>query len=418
MKKLLILGTSFGSVEIIKCAHARNIYTIVTDYNDKEHSLAKQYADECWDLSTSDLDALEKKCREEAVDGILASVSQFNIEMQFQLCDRLNLPKYCTWDAWHYTRDKRDFKDLCIKHGVPVATDYYVSENLTDEELDKINYPVVVKPVDQGGNAGITYCYNHDDLRKAYAYARSVSDNPKVVIERFLDGREYGAFYVLLNGETRLLSFWEMFNQEGELTNIYSINVTLSNHLQQYLDEVDKNFREVMKDAGYSNGVGWIETIRDKDGHFYVLEAGYRLSGEMLPAPIAEISGFDPLSWLIDSALGIKHTEEDLPPEMEKPYEKVACSYMLWANQNGTIDSVEGLEEIARDYDAQVDFLRYKGFEVRKNSPMGEILFVGKNRKEICNIIENINKKVHVKIKDGKDILIRFTDFDKILSLD
>lgn len=415
MKKLLIMGTSFGSVEIVKCAQSKGIYTIVTDYNDKEHSLAKQYADECWDISTSDLDALEKKCREEKIDGVLASVSQYNIEMQFHLCDRLNLPKYCTWDAWHYTRDKRDFKDLCIRHGVPVATDYYVSEKLTDEELDKIKYPVVVKPVDQGGNAGITYCYNHDDLRKAYAYARSVSDNPKIVIERFLDGCEYGAFYVLLNGESRLLSFWEMFNQEGELSNIYSINVTLSNHLDQYLEEVDSNFREAMKEAGYTNGVGWIETIRDKDGHFYVLEAGYRLSGEMLPAPIADISGFDPISWLIDTALGVEHSESDLPAEMKKPYEKIACSYMLWANKDGIIDSIEGLEEIAQKYGAQVDFLRNKGFEAKKNSPMGEILFVGNSRQEICEMIEDINNTASVRRQDGEDILIRFTNFDKIL---
>ena len=65
-----------------------------------------------------------------------------------------------------------------------------------------------------------------------------------------------------------------------------------------------------------------------------------------------------------------------------------------------------------------MDFLRYKGFEVKKNSPMGEILFVGRNRQEICDIIEGINNKAHIRIQDGKDILIRFTDFDKILSTD
>ena len=98
-KKLLVLGTSFGSVEIVQRAKARGIHTIVTDYYDAEHSLAKQYADETWDISTSDLDALEKKCREEKVDGVIASVSQYNIEMQFRLAERLGLPKYCTWEG-------------------------------------------------------------------------------------------------------------------------------------------------------------------------------------------------------------------------------------------------------------------------------------------------------------------------------
>ena len=415
-KKLLVLGTSFGSVEIVQRAKARGIHTIVTDYYDAEHSLAKQYADETWDISTSDLDALEKKCREEKVDGVIASVSQYNIEMQFRLAERLGLPKYCTWDAWHYTRDKRDFKDLCIRNGVPVATDYYVTEALTDEELDKIQYPVAVKPVDQGGNAGITFCHNHEEVRKAYAYARSVSESPKVVIERFLDGVEYGGFYVLLNGESRLLSFWEMFNPEGELNNIYSISVTLSRHLDQYLEEVDKPFRAAMKEGGYTNGVGWIETIRDKDGHFYVLEAGYRLSGEMLPAPIAEISGFDPINWLIDTSLGIAHTPEDLPAEQRKPYEKLACSYMLWANRDGELTEIRGLEEAAEKTGAQIDFLRQPGFEVKKNSPMGEALFTGNSAQEICDKIRTINETVSIRIRSGEDILVRFTDYDKLLT--
>lgn len=418
MKKLLIMGTSFGSVELVQRAKARGIHTIVTDYFDREHSLAKRYADECWNLSTSDLDALETKCREEKIDGVLASVSQYNIEMQFRLCDRLGLPKYCNWDAWHYTRDKRDFKDLCIRHGVPVAKDYYVSEALTDEELNRIQYPVAVKPVDQGGNTGITFCHGPGELRTAYAYARSVSESPKVVIERFLDGKEYTAFYVLLNGEARLLSFWEMYNEEGELTNIYSVNVTLSGHLSQFLEEVDRPFRKAMKDGHYTNGVGWIEMIRDRDGHFYVLEAGYRLSGEMLTSPIAEISGFDPLNWLIDTALGIPHTSEDLPPDMTKPYGRLACSYMLWTKKAGVLGEIRGLEQVAQETGAQVDFLRYKGFEVKQHSPMGEILFTGNNVQEICDKIRLMNDRLSIRLENGEDNLIRFTGFEKLLAED
>ena len=43
-------------------------------------------------------------------------------------------------------KDRQDFKELCKSLGVPLATDYYLTDELTDEEVDKVQFPVVVKP--------------------------------------------------------------------------------------------------------------------------------------------------------------------------------------------------------------------------------------------------------------------------------
>ena len=42
MKKLLLLGTSIGSVEIVQTAKEMGYYTIVTDNLDPELSIAKK----------------------------------------------------------------------------------------------------------------------------------------------------------------------------------------------------------------------------------------------------------------------------------------------------------------------------------------------------------------------------------------
>ena len=46
MKKLLMLGTCKGSIEMLKTAKKKNIYTIVTDYLPPEQSFGKRIADE------------------------------------------------------------------------------------------------------------------------------------------------------------------------------------------------------------------------------------------------------------------------------------------------------------------------------------------------------------------------------------
>ena len=53
MKKLLMLGTSQGSCEMIRIARAKGIYTIVTDFDLPEKSIGKLIADEYWMINTA-----------------------------------------------------------------------------------------------------------------------------------------------------------------------------------------------------------------------------------------------------------------------------------------------------------------------------------------------------------------------------
>ena len=58
MRKVLLLGSSTGSIEIIKYLRTQDIYLIVSDYLPVEQSPAKMLADEIWDISTADVDLL------------------------------------------------------------------------------------------------------------------------------------------------------------------------------------------------------------------------------------------------------------------------------------------------------------------------------------------------------------------------
>ena len=58
MKKLLMLGTSYGTGLMLDYAKSQGVHTIVTDYLEPEHSPGKLIADEYWMINTGDLDAL------------------------------------------------------------------------------------------------------------------------------------------------------------------------------------------------------------------------------------------------------------------------------------------------------------------------------------------------------------------------
>ena len=414
--KLLVLGSNFGAVEIVQAAKARGIYTIVTDYYDPSRSNAKKYADECWDISTTDTDLLADRCREAGVTAVTCGVSEFTSEMTFHLCDKLGLPKYCSWEAWSYARNKRKFKDVCIANNVRVAQDYIIKDPKDPEQTKGIHFPVVVKPIDCGGNSGVTFCNTQEELIQAFQKAREVTEHPETIIcEQRLEGREYAAGYALANGEASLIDVFSMHFQDGEPTNVYTLDCTSSGILDIYLSEIDEGIRNVFKDAGFTDGFVWIELMHDTDGHLYVLETGYRLTGGMLPYTFRDAAGFDAVNWYLDCFLGIRHSKEDLPVSQKSEYEKYGVSYLLWNNKGGEIKELIGFEKIEKDNRIDVvDFIRKPGYKLHPYSLMGEILFTCKNREEAVRLIHEINDTIQVLNTDGENVLIYFTGTEKI----
>ena len=415
MKKLLILGSSKACKEMIAYAKSQGIYTIVTDYFPPEKSSAKLLADEYWMISTGDYDQLEIKCREEQVNGVCSGISTFNIPATAELCKRLGLQAYCTPESWHYTINKYDFKALCRSCQVPVATDYFVSNPPTDEELNSIKFPVVVKCVDQSANRGMSYCSRKDDIAPAIEYALSFSKSDKYVIERMLKGIEYTAYYALADGEASLVCLFSDIAQKGTPNKCYTVNSTACDKLDLYLKEVDPYFRKALKQGGISEGVCWIEMILDEDGHFYVIEMGYRMSGDMMAIPIQEVTGFNSYKWLIDYSLGAKRTAKDLPPSQTEPFKRCGCSYILWSKaKKGVVSKIEGIDEICSNSNVYLEPTVKVGSKFKENQYLLTFLFTENNADEVCKVIENINKVVKVIDEEGEDVVMRFTDYDEL----
>ncbi len=418
--KLLMLGTTGrGTKELLLEAKRRGIYTIVTDNLSVEKAPLKLLADEYWMISTADIDVLEEKCREEGVAAIMNGISTFNISVCMELCKRLNLPCYCTPESWHYTIDKRQFKDLCISCGVPVAKDYYLSKTPTEKELSEIQYPVVVKAIDQSANRGMSYCNSKEEVLAACEYARSYSASDTVIVERMLKGHEYTAWYALAGGKASLVNFGIMFEQEGYPSNCYSVTTTETNKLDLYLKEIDPYITTAFNKAGCKEGLAWIEMMLDDDGHFYVLETGYRMSGDMMALNHKNVCGFNTYAWLVDIATGVKHGYSDLPDPERKLPERCGCTYILWSKDGGKISEITGLDDIKKleGINLNIDGMLNVGDVVKKHQYLLVITFDVATEDEMIDVIKKINASVTVKNDTGADIVIRFDGFERLRAI-
>lgn len=411
MEKLLMLGSTTASVELVRLAKSQGIYTVVTDYLEPEESEAKLEADEYWMLSTADVTALAEKCREEGITAVISGLSEFNIARAAELSETLQLPFYCSSETWYTTSNKYRFKEACRKYRVPVATDYFVSNPPCEDELEAIRFPVVVKAVDLCGNRGMSYCYSKEDVEKACEFARSMSKSERLIVERMLHGREYEAHYVIAEGEASLCCFAAQLPQPGAPENCYGVTTTATNHLQKYLQEVDPCFRKLLKEVGCRDGICWLEMILDEDGHFYVLEMGHRLSGDLIEIALDEAYGFDTFQWLLDSSLGRSHTKAQLPAAVTCLPEKHVFSYIIWSKTAGVLTKVSGIEDITCLPGVRVAFLKEEGEKFRQYQYMFAVNICADDPEKMIELVQYINSRVCMEDEHGENVLLYFDDF-------
>lgn len=338
-KKLLILAGSVHEADLVRRAKELGIYTIVTDYYDLEKSPAKKIADEYWNISWSDIDLLEKKCKEVGIDGITAGYSEFTVECLIKLCNRLNLPCYCTEEQLEITRHKILFKEECRKNHVPVIKEYATPQDVN-------TFPVIIKPVDRGGSIGISVASNEQQLKEAYAYAMEMSVCKKVIIEDFISsGTKFDAYYTVCNGEITLVSTSDTINAESNGFDkvVQSGWVFPSIYHDSFVSSVDNNIKNMIKNMGITDGFLFFSGFADGKS-FKFFETGFRLSGSHMYRYIASKGLSDIQDIFITYALTGK-TQNVSFQNASKPTLK-AVILNFYAN-SGTFMEYSGEEEIS-----------------------------------------------------------------------
>jgi len=414
MNKILMLGTSLGSIEIVQTAKDMGYYTIVTDNLNPDHSNAKKVADEYWMISTNDLDLLEKKCREEKVNAIFAGISEYNLDRVKNLTDRLGLPCYIEAVTWKYARDKSAFKKKCREIGIPIVDDYTVSDPPLSRELHDIEYPVIVKPVDGTGNKGLSICTNESELLAGCRKARENSESGNILIERYITGEESWHYYFLADDVIRHVYSGCVFRQPGYPTFLYLIGTCAVTDYDEFKEQVDDKCIAFLKNIGCKNGISWFQFIKDKKGKFYALEMAQRMSADCSGIMLKKAIGINIIEWMLDLAFGKKHTAGMIPEPIEPPYKHAPFVYYQFAERTGTIVSMEGYADLDPER-FQVSLVAHEGDYIPQYRLMARIVSYSSTPGEMCEMIRYINNNTRILDKTNDNMYIQFTDFDRIV---
>lgn len=339
-KKLLILGAYNTEIEIVHAARRMGIYSIVTDYHtDYNQAPAKYHADEAWDISWSDLDALSKLCKEHQVDGCLAGFSERRVKCAQQLCDTMGFPFYTDGADTYSVFDKQRFKDICLKSGLAVPKSFNYG--------DDCEFPVIVKPTDNAGSRGISICYTKDELDTAYEHALRQSDNRRALIEEYIEADEVMIFFTVHNGICTLSAMCDR-KMKRFSRNIAQLPIGYqypSKYLASFRENSEHLFQKLIHNLGIRNGLIAFQSFA-KDDKFIPFDPTYRLDGTMTYHITEFMNNVNVLERIINYSISGSMGCDQKIIDLEKPeFPRIAYQIPILLGE-GKISRIIGLDKV------------------------------------------------------------------------
>lgn len=412
-KKLLILGGKAATVNVVQQAKMMGLETHVTGM--QESGQAKEIADYTLLAGSEEHEKLIKYIRDNHIDGVMTGSAEFQVQEMIKLCAKAGLPCYATEAQWDATQDKRHFKDLCKRFGVPGVPEFSVNDKLEDAD-----FPVIVKPVDSCSSIGISICYNNEELTVAKEKALEASVSGRMLIERYINngGLTHNIKYVVVNGEFYMEMMCDRYVVEGGL--ITAVSLFPSINTEHYLKTIDKKVKDMFLSIGFTNGVFFLSAIPEGD-NIYIYEMGLRTGGGMNYKITQATSGNNDLEMLIHYAITGEMCETEDVKTIDPYLKGKKAASLALPLKVGTIGTVEGADKIM-GIKGIVNFTHFcdEGDTILPkhvntlSQLYGRVMIVRDNQEDLIFGLKEIRDTISIKDTEGNDMILWDT-FDHIV---
>lgn len=422
-KKLLILGGNPETSALVRMANDMGIKTIVTSGRHTDD--AKKYAWKAFDVDGMDVPGVISLAKEEKVDGVLVGVADILVPSYCKVCDALGFPCYATQDIVDVFAFKDVFKATCERYGIHGIPEYYLDADMKKEDIEKIQYPVMIKPVDNGGGVGMTVVYNESELKDGVQKALNASKKKRFIVEKYMQCEDMGMYYTFKDGVCSASCIYDRYTTDEQpgLSRVCLGGTYPSKHIEEYFDRMHDNAVRMFRDIGIKNGVLMLSAFYE-DGEFYVYDTGFRLQGEAPHFIIKAVQGFDQREMLIRFALTGSEGDLDLATA-DDTYLRGKYAATLWfLLKKGTVAKIEGFENLDCDKRVIENVQRiFEGMEVpeewigNEKQVLTRMYLVCDSKEELAEALKEYMQKVKVYDTNGNDMLLHGFCVDKALEL-
>ena len=362
-KRILVLGGSKFQVPLIRRAKERGLHVVTCDYlpQNPGHALADEYHN----VSTTDRDAVLELARRIGIDAVASLSSDPAMPAVAYVAETMGLPGPPLPAIIRMT-EKDAFRGLMSAIGLRTPA-FHVLAAADGEGAGVVAATLaasplrhVVKPVDASGSRGIAVLGpGGADLPAALQRAFDHSLVKRCIVEGYIDGEQVHGDGFLQDGR---LVYHYIGDQAFYTRSRNSIPIWTrypTRHGGAIVDDLVRQVEAIARASGYLEGPVNIEGRVTLDGDVYVIEIGPRNGGNHIPTLLQRLTGFDFVSRLLDSALGIGPAVETVTTHRD-----VGAVYVLHTDRDGVYAGLR-VSDVVKDKVFLLDVFKQAGEPVR-----------------------------------------------------
>lgn len=404
----IVLGGTAPHISLICELRRRGWRTVLVDYLQAPPAAA--HADLHVVETTLDAAKVEAVARAEGAKLVIATcVDQANV-IACRVSEALGLPHPYPAATAALIANKRAMKAQMVKAGIPTARHIALTAaDLQDlgAQVAGLRWPLVVKPADANGSAGVRRA---DDIAALSAYLPLALERSRVgeaVVEEFVTGDELTIDAFVTGGQAQIVLVRRKYPMVGvpagkAIQSAGSIAPwPLPPHRQA---EAEALIARLAAAFGLDNVPMIVQAFLTPAG-LSVIEFSARLSGGTGAAVTPRISGVDPIVAALDSWLGQPVRIHPVPTGLW------VTTTTLYARP-GRLGRIEGIEGLVSAGTVET-FLPYKtpgaeiGDDLSTRSRVGAFLVTGRSRDEAEARTRAALEQIEVFAENGTRLTLR-----------
>ena len=296
-KSILVFGVGELQCSIIKRAKEKDLFVVGID--PCENACGKELVDVFEVVDGQDYERTLAIARKYGISGIVTAATDKPLVMMAKIAKELNL-KFYSEETAIISTDKFLMKEAFEKGNIPCAKGKLIH---SVDEVNDFIFPVILKPRDNSGSRGVILCHNIDSVRVALEEAFQYTKKSSVLVEEFIEGKEYSNESLHWGGKTEIIQYTEKqttpFPYNVELGHIQPADISLTN--RKKIKKIIEQLAIVLK---FDNCASHTE-LKINDRGIFVIETSPRLGGDYITSMLVPLStGINMENILIDISLG------------------------------------------------------------------------------------------------------------------
>jgi carbamoyl-phosphate synthase large subunit len=297
-KRILVFGGSDMQLSIINQCINLGLYTVVIDPS--KNAPAKTIADAYEIVGGQDFEGTCEVVRKHKIDGILTTATDKPLVMMARIAKEFNFP-FIPIETAEITTNKYLMKQVFIENNIPCA-----NIRLIDKIDDTLEYPLVMKPIDNSGSRGVIFCNNKIEAERYFSEVIEHTRKDKIAVENIVYGQEYSLESLHYEGKTILYQITEKYmTPKPYFTEMELLEPPLLSN--EKVEEIRQIVEKISTAFNFHNCGSHNEVKIDQNGNIKVIEVSPRFAGDYITSTLVPLStGLNVELNLIKIALGLE----------------------------------------------------------------------------------------------------------------